>query len=169
MQLEGTVTVPVTALPRLPRACTHTRNPALQEIVDRLHGLTAASLPLALAPTILNNDDWRGLGLLSGSRLSDIATALGLFCTRYDSSRRLAPFQAALPGSTEQDVEWLVSKPAARYSPMPAPLSQLHWQVIRKSAASVSSGRSSEVGRASKRVSFIWLSPQGCLTSDFRD
>jgi hypothetical protein len=72
-----------------------------------IHGLTAPSLPpgLALAHTILNKDDWRGLGLLSGSRLSHIATALGLFCTtgRYDSSRRLTLFQAALPGSTEQD------------------------------------------------------------------
>ena len=61
------------ALPRLP--CTHTRTPTLQEIADRLNELTFDSLPLALAHTIFSSDAWQGLGLLSGSRLSDIITA----------------------------------------------------------------------------------------------
>ena len=56
-----------TDLPRMP--CTSTRPPTLPEIVDHLNALTTDSLPLALAHTILNDDAWQGLGLLSGSLL----------------------------------------------------------------------------------------------------
>ncbi len=52
------------------RARTSTRPPTLPEIVDHLNALTTTdSLPLALAHTILNDDAWQGLGLLSGSLL----------------------------------------------------------------------------------------------------
>ena len=61
---------------------TSTRPPTLQEIVDHLNALTADSLPLALAHTTLNGDGGQGLGLLSGSRLSDIITTLAPFGTR---------------------------------------------------------------------------------------
>ena len=50
----------------------YTKPPTLQEIVDHLNALTADSLPLALAHAILSNGSWQGLGLLSGSRLSDL-------------------------------------------------------------------------------------------------
>jgi hypothetical protein len=64
---------------------------ALQEIADHLNALTTSStdsLPLALAHTALNGDDWQGLGLLSGSRLSDVITTLAVFGTtsRYEDS-----------------------------------------------------------------------------------
>jgi hypothetical protein len=57
-------------LPR-PRSAP-TRPPTLQEIVDHLTALTTDSPPLALAHITLNGDGGQGLGLLSGSRLSDI-------------------------------------------------------------------------------------------------
>ena len=47
----------------------------LQELVDHLTALTTNSLPLALAHIALHSGSDQGLGLLSGSRLSDIVTA----------------------------------------------------------------------------------------------
>jgi hypothetical protein len=70
-------------LPRMP----YTRPPTLQEIVDHLNALTADFLQLALAHTILNDDGWQGLGLLSGSRLSDLILKLIVFNTRYEEGQ----------------------------------------------------------------------------------
>ena len=109
-------------LPRMPS--TSTRPPTLQEIVDHLNALTADSLPLALAHTTLNGDGGQGLGLLSGSRLSDIITTLAVFATRYEKGRWLAFLQTAVPACTEQDAQWLISLPAPVDSPLPAPQSQ---------------------------------------------
>ena len=106
-------------LPKVPYP--HTRAPTLQEVVDHLTALTTDSLPLAVAHTIFSTDDWQGLGLLSGSRLSDIATTLGVFGTRYEANRWLSFLQAAIPGLTEQDAQWLVSLPITIDSPLPAP------------------------------------------------
>ena len=47
----------------------------LQELADHLTALTTNSLPLALAHMTLHSGSDQGLGLLSGSRLSDIVTA----------------------------------------------------------------------------------------------
>ncbi len=60
--------------------------------MDHLNALTADSLPLALAHATLNGDGGQGLGLLSGSRLSDIVTVtiLAVFGTRYEEGRHLA-------------------------------------------------------------------------------
>ena len=45
-----------------------------------MNALTVDSLPLALAhSTTINGADWQGLGLLSGSRLSDMITTLAVF------------------------------------------------------------------------------------------
>ena len=107
----------------LPRM-RYARPPTLQEIVDHLNALTNDSLPLALAHTIHNADDWQGLGLLSGSRLSDLILALAVFSTRYEEGRWLALLQAAISGCTEQDAQWLTSLPAPADSPLPAPQSQ---------------------------------------------
>ena len=74
-----------------------------------------------LAHTILSADDWQGLGLPSGSRLSDINTTLGVFGARYEAGRWLSFLQAAIPGLTEQDVHWLVSLPATENAPLPDP------------------------------------------------
>ena len=63
--------------------CAHTRVPTLQEIVDHLNALTTASLPLALqhwhVHSCLSGDTWQGLGLLSGSRLSNTIQTLSVF------------------------------------------------------------------------------------------
>jgi hypothetical protein len=80
-------------LPKLPSIST--RPPTLQEIVGHLTALTTDSLPLALRLAHisdipqLNRDGGQGLGLLSGSRLSDIITTLTVFGTRYEEERWL--------------------------------------------------------------------------------
>jgi hypothetical protein len=98
--------------------------PTLQELVDHLSALTTNSLPLALAHITLHGGSDQGLGLLSGSRLSDIITALAVFGTRYDKERWLTFLQQAIPGCTEPEVQWLVSHPSLVDSPLPAPQSQ---------------------------------------------
>ncbi len=79
---------------------------------DHLAALTADSLSLALAHirVTLNGDGGQGLGLLSGSRFSDIITTLAVFKfgTRYEEKRWLTFLQAAIPGCTEPDAQWLV-------------------------------------------------------------
>jgi hypothetical protein len=103
-------------LPRVP--CSSVRPPTLQEIVDHLTSLTTTSLPLALAhSTTIDGTDWPGLGLLSGSRLSDIITTLAVFGTRYTEERWLAHLRVAIPGCTEQDAQWLtLASPCCRCS-----------------------------------------------------
>jgi hypothetical protein len=66
------------------------------------------------------------LGLLSGSRLSDIITTLAVFGTRYEEKRWLTFLQTAIPGCTELEAQWLISHPAPGPidSPLPAPQSQ---------------------------------------------
>jgi hypothetical protein len=93
---------------------------------DHLAALTADSLPLALAHIALNGDGGQGLGLLSGSRFSDIITTLAVFGTRYEEKRWLTFLQTAIPGCTEPDAQWLTSEsqPAPVDSPLPAQQSQ---------------------------------------------
>jgi hypothetical protein len=91
------------ALPKPPSISA--RPLTLQELVDHLTALTTNSLPLALAHNTLhsvhNSGSDQGLGLLSGSRLSDIITALAVFGTRYDEERWLTFLRQAIPGCTE--------------------------------------------------------------------
>jgi hypothetical protein len=110
------------ALPKPPSASA--RLPTLQELVDHLTALTTNSLPLALAHTTLHGGSDQGLGLLSGSRLSDIITALAVFGTRYDEERWLTFLRQAIPGCTELEAQWLVSHPSPVDSPLPTPQSQ---------------------------------------------
>jgi hypothetical protein len=71
---------------------------------------THDSIPLALAHITLNGHGGQGfkLGLLSGSRLSDIITTLAVFGTRYEEKRWLAFLQNAVPGCTELEAQWLI-------------------------------------------------------------
>ncbi len=96
--------------------------------MDHLSALTADSPTLALAHTTLNGDGDHGLGLLSGSRLSDIITTLAVTVfgatSRYEKGRWLAFLQTAVPGCTEHDPQWLIFLPAPVDSPLPAPQSQ---------------------------------------------
>ncbi len=63
-------------------------------------------------------------GLLSGSRLSDITTALAVFGTRYDEERWLTLLRQAIPGCTEQEAQWLISHPSPVDTQLPTPQSQ---------------------------------------------
>ena len=107
---------------------TLVRFPTLQEIVDHLNALTTASLPLALqhwhVHSCLSGDTWQGPGLLFGSRLSNIIQTLAVFGIRYAEGRWTDILQAAIPGCTVTDIQWLVSLPAPVDSPLPAPQSQ---------------------------------------------
>jgi hypothetical protein len=110
------------ALPKPPSISA--RPLTLQELVDHLTALTTNSLPLALAHITLHSGSDQGLGLLSGSRLSDIITALAVFGTRYDQERWLTFLRQAIPSCTELEAQWLVSHPSPVDSPLPAPQSQ---------------------------------------------
>jgi hypothetical protein len=110
------------ALPKPPSISA--QPPTLQGLVDHLTALTTNSLPLALAHITLHGGSDQGLGLLSGSRLSDIITALAVFGTRYDEDRWLTFLQQAIPGCTELEARWLVSHPSPVDSPLPTPQSQ---------------------------------------------
>ena len=55
-----------------------------------LEALTTNSLALALAHAIVADGPWDSLGLLSGSCLADIITALDEFCSRYEVPPALA-------------------------------------------------------------------------------
>jgi hypothetical protein len=74
--------------------------------------------------------------LLSGSRLSDIVTALAVFGTRYDEERWLTFLRQAIPGCTELEAQWLVSHPSLTDSP----LSATQGQHKRKAPHSAGSG-----------------------------
>ena len=62
--------------------------------------------------------------MLSGSRLSDIITALAVFGTRSDEARWLTFLRQAIPGCTEQEAQWLTSHPSPVDTQLPAPQSQ---------------------------------------------
>ncbi len=106
------------ALPKPPSLSA--RPPTLQELVDHLTALTTNSLPLALAHITLHGGSDQGSGLLSGSRLSNIITALAVFGTRYDEERWLTFLRQAIPGCTELEAQWLVSRPS-QVDRLPAP------------------------------------------------
>ncbi len=87
------------------------QNPACKALADHLTALTDihASLPMALAEATKGATEWEGLGLLSGSSISDTATALSIFCSQY-STRRWGDFKLLrqeLPELTDEDIEWL--------------------------------------------------------------
>ncbi len=84
--------------------------------------------------TALGSD--QGLGLLSGSRLSDIITALAVFGTRYDEERWLTFLRQAIPGCTELEAQWLVSHPSPVDSPSPLPALAPQSQNKRKASHS---------------------------------
>jgi hypothetical protein len=97
--LEGT-SIP----PSLPRdigdaAQKRSAEPSLQALATHLSALTdSTSLPrAALAEATKGATEWEGLGLLAGSSIKDIATALSLFCSEYGSSHWNALLRKELP------------------------------------------------------------------------
>jgi hypothetical protein len=61
--------------------------PRLQAIANHLEELTAnpASLLVALARPLAGEEAWEGLGLLSGSSITDIVNSLNSFCQLYET------------------------------------------------------------------------------------
>ncbi len=63
----------------------------VQALADHLTALTDihTSLPMALAEATKGRGaaEWEGLGLLSGSSINDIATALSIFCSQYSTKQ----------------------------------------------------------------------------------
>ena len=89
--------------------------------VAHLEALTTNSLALALAHAIVADGPWDSLDLLSGSCLADIITALDEFCSRYDRHRWPHMLREAIPGLTEQDIDWLSSLQDSLSGPLPPP------------------------------------------------
>jgi hypothetical protein len=126
--LEGT-----SILPGLPRdtgteAQKRSAEPSLQAPATHLSALSnSTSLPMALAEATKGATEWEGLGLLSGSSIKDIATALSLFCSEYSSSHWNELLRKELPDLTDEDIDWLCGlteaaealEPLAMASPSP--------------------------------------------------
>ena len=62
---------------------------------------------MALAEATKGATEWEGLGLLSGSSIKDIATALSLFCSEYGSAHWNDLLRKELPDLTDEDIDWL--------------------------------------------------------------
>ena len=50
--------------------------------------------------------EWEGLGLMSGSSINDITTALSIFCSHYSSDHWVELLRQELPELTDEDIEW---------------------------------------------------------------
>jgi len=83
--------------------------PGLQALATHLTALTDAhtSLPMALALATSGAAEWEGLGLLSGSSINDIVTALSMFRSRYDAAHWGDLLRQELPELTDEDIAWL--------------------------------------------------------------
>ena len=64
------------------------------------------SLPAALGQAV-DTDTWKGLGLISGSTVTDFATTVQAFCRQYARERWSEVLRQELPGLTEDDITWL--------------------------------------------------------------
>ena len=62
---------------------------------------------MALAEATRGATEWEGLGLLSGSRINDTATAFSIFCSQYSTERWGDLLRKELPELTDEDIEWL--------------------------------------------------------------
>jgi hypothetical protein len=88
---------------------------SLQAMASHLSALSrTAPLPsrrMALAEATKGTTEWKGLGLLSGSSIKDIATALSLFLSEYSMPHWHDLLRKELPDLTAEDIdsesEWL--------------------------------------------------------------
>jgi hypothetical protein len=64
------------------------------------------SLPAALGQAVDTNT-WKGLGLISGSTVSDFANTVQAFCRHYAREQWSEMLRQELPGLTEEDITWL--------------------------------------------------------------
>jgi hypothetical protein len=104
--------------------------PSLQALASHLSALTDSStslrVPMVLAEATKGTAEWEGLGLLSGSSIQDIATALSLFLSEYSISHSSWHdlLRKELPELTAEDIEWLCglsdSEAAEAWEPVPS-------------------------------------------------
>jgi hypothetical protein len=96
-------------------------DPGLQTLATHLTALTDAhtSLPMALARATSGATEWEGLGLLSGSSIYDITTALSIFCARYSAASWGDLLKREMPELTDDDIEWLCGLTEAMESQEP--------------------------------------------------
>lgn len=59
---------------------------------------------MALAEATKGVAEWEGLGLLSGSSISDIATALSIFCSQYSTNQWGDLLRQELHELTDEDI-----------------------------------------------------------------
>ena len=118
--------------------------PSLQALANHLTALTDldTSLPMALAEATKGAIEWEGLGLLSGSSIIDIATALSIFCSQYSSGHWGNLLRQELPELTDEDIEWLCGLTEAMESQEP---------VLAKSASAQSINPLTQSGRSKRR------------------
>ena len=125
--------------PSLKRGLDVPTNPSLLVVATHLAELAVnpASLTVALARALAEEGAWEGLGLLSGSKITDIVAALTAFCTQYGSGNWAALLRQELPGLTDDDIAWLCSLPEEmeQYEPQPAPVSTALVEVDRQEPA----------------------------------
>jgi hypothetical protein len=106
--LEGTSIPPGSSRDIDAAAQKRSAEPSLQAVATHLSALSdSTSLPMALAEATKGVTAWEGLGLLSGSSIKDIATALSLFCSEYGSSHWNELLRKELPDLTDEDIDWL--------------------------------------------------------------
>ena len=147
--LEGT-SIP----PSLPRdigdaAQKRSAEPSLQALATHLSALSHhTSLPMALAEATKGATEWEGLGLLSGSSIKDIATALSLFCSEYGPSHWNELLRKELPDLTDEDIDWLCGLTEAAEALEPLSMASPGTFIVPESRTQPSKRRRGGNGRA---------------------
>ena len=79
------------------------------------------SLPMAITQAIHEERSWKGMGLVSGSKLSDVISTLQEFGRIYARDKWPSILRAAMPDLTDTDIDWLSSLALAMEHLEPTP------------------------------------------------
>jgi hypothetical protein len=115
---------------------------------------------MALAEATRGAAEWEGLGLLSGSSIKDIATALSLFCSEYSTSHWTDLLRKELPDLTDDDTDWLCGLTEAAEALEPASIVSSGNFITPALRAQPSKRRRGSNGAATARA---LVSPNGAL------
>jgi hypothetical protein len=122
VDLEGTSLPPigylapgsVTGISLLHRTATHLEHLTKEE--------DTRSLPTAIAQALRSERNWKGMCLLSGSKLSDITATMQEFVHVYGHNNWRNIIHAAAPNLSDEDIDWLSSlSQAMEHLEPPAP------------------------------------------------
>jgi hypothetical protein len=64
---------------------------------------------MAITQALHEERNWAGMGLVSGSKLSDIIDTMQEFVRTYDRDNWPSILRAAIPDSADADIDWLSS------------------------------------------------------------